>query len=130
MSTELIVAGAIVALSGFWLVGLASISAFAPATASRFLSGFAASARAHYLEQALRIIAGTGFILFAPEMRFPLFFQIAGWILVITSLGLLALPWQLHNRFAAWAVPFATRHLKLYALGAALLAGFIFYAML
>lgn len=123
-------AGLIVMLAAVWLTGLALISFIAPQTASRFLSGFASSARAHYFEQVLRIIAGAGFILFAGEMRFTAFFLVFGWVLVVTSVGLLAVPWQLHNRFAQWAVPLATRHLKLYALGAALLAAFTFYAML
>lgn len=125
-----LVAGAVVMLTGLWLVGLAAMSAFAPKKAARFLSGFASSAGAHYLEQALRIVAGAGFILFATEMRFTDAFRLFGWVLVITSTGLLVIPWQWHQRFATWAVPFATRNLKLYAAGAALLAVVIFYAML
>lgn len=123
-------AGIVVILAGLWLLGLAVTSALAPQAAARFLSGFASSARAHYLEQALRITGGAGFLLYAQQMRFTTVFEVFGWVLVITSLGLLAMPWRLHARFAQWAVPLAIRHLKFYALGAALLAAFIFYAML
>lgn len=123
-------AGIVVLLAGLWLVGLAFISAFAPQTAARFLSGFAATARAHVLEQILRIIAGAGFVVFAAEMRFAQFFHVFGWVLILTSAGLLIIPWRIHNRFAQKVVPLAIRHLKVYAAGAALLALVIFYAML
>lgn len=123
-------AGFVVFVSGAWLVGLAALSMFAPQRAAQLLSGFAGSARAHYLEQALRIVAGVGFILYSSAMRLPTVFLVFGWVLVLTSAGLLAVPWQLHGRFANWVVPFVIRHLKLYAGGALLLAAAIFYAML
>ena len=64
-------AGAIVAASGLWLVGLATMIFAAPVRAERFIRGFASSARTHYAEQSLRLIAGVAIIIFAPEMRFP-----------------------------------------------------------
>lgn len=130
MNVTSLAAGFVVTLAGLWLVWLAAMSALAPHKAARFLSGFASSARVHYLEQALRMVAGAGFIVFASQMRHPDVFRAFGWILVITSVGLLAMPWQWHQKFAGWAVPFATRHLKLYAFSAAVLAALIFYAML
>ncbi len=124
------IAGFVVVLAGLWLLALAGTSFILPERATQFLSGYASSARVHYLEQILRIIAGAGFVLHAAEMRYSQIFSIFGWILVITSTGLLLIPWQWHNRFAGWAVPFAVRHLKLYALGALILAAFIFYALI
>jgi hypothetical protein len=55
-------------------------------------------------------------------MWFPDLFKVFGWILVMTTVGLLLIPWQWHHRFGKWAIPFAIRHLRLFALGASMLA--------
>ena len=125
-----LIGGSIVVASGLWLLGLAAGSAFAPAATARFLSGFASSARAHVLEQALRIVAGAGFIIYAQQMAFTMAFRVLGWVLVGTSVVLLLLPWRWHQRFASRVVPLAQRHLLLYALASLLLGLFIFYSML
>jgi hypothetical protein len=44
-------------------------------------------------------------------------------------MGLLLIPWQWHHEFAKWAIPLATRHMKLFGFGAAALAAFIFYGV-
>lgn len=46
--------------------------------------------------------------------------RLFGWVLITTSIGLALVPWQLHQRFASWSVPRATRYLPL--IGAASLA--------
>lgn len=122
-------AGVLVVASGLWLVGLAVAILVTPARAERFLRGFASWARAHYTEQALRLVAGTAIILFAPEMRFPDVFRVFGWLLVLTAAGLLLIPWQWHNRFGEWVIPFVIQYMKFYALGAFALGAFILYGM-
>ena len=122
---EVVVVGA-----GLWLVGLALFIVVRPAIAERFLMKFASSARAHYLEQALRLLAGSAIVIAAERMKFPGAFAIFGWVLVATALGLLIVPWKWHNRFGSWAIPFAIRNIKLYALGAFSLGCLILYAVL
>ena len=58
-------------------------------------------------------------------MLFPGFFIILGWVLVMTTVGLFAVPWQWHRRFARWGVPYATRHLRLLAVASFAFGGFI-----
>ncbi|MDH3283687.1 MAG: hypothetical protein OEQ13_03030 [Acidobacteriota bacterium] len=123
-------AGLVVVMTGLWLVGFALSIVVAPERAARFLSGFASSARAHYTEQVLRLIAGTAIVIFAAQMRFSDAFRIFGWIIVVTTSGLLLIPWQWHHRFGQWAIPLAIRHIKLYALGAFVLGAFMLYAVL
>ena len=123
-------AGIMVVASGLWLVGLPIVILVAPGQAERFLTGFASSARTHYTEQVLRLSAGVGFILFAPEMRFADQFRIFGWLLVLTATGLMLTPWQWHHRFGKWAIPLAIKYMKLYALGSFALGMFILYAVL
>lgn len=88
-----------------------------------FLGGFAASARAHFLELLLRILAGLAFVQLAPGSAWPPALHAFGLLLIVTSTLLLFVPWRLHRRFAAWAVPMATRWMPGYAL-ACLLAAF------
>jgi len=123
-------AGILVALTALWLIGLGGAMLLAPERAARFLSAFASSARAHYTEQVLRLIAGAALVIFAPEMRFPEPFRIFGWILALTAVGLLLVPWRWHHRFGQWAIPLAIRHIKLYALAALGLGAFVLFAAL
>lgn len=108
-------ASIVVLLTGFYLVGLALGLLLSPEGATRFLGGFASSGFIHYLELVLRLIAGGAILLYAPQMLFSGFFVIVGWVLVVTTVGLFAVPWQWHQRFARRAVPYATRNLRLVA---------------
>ena len=115
----------LVSLTGLYLISFALVMLLAPARAKRFLSGFASSAFTHYLELGLRLIAGVAILLYAPQMLFSNFFVIFGWILVVTTVGLFAVPWQWHRRFAQWGVPYATRNLRLVAGASFVLGGFV-----
>lgn len=118
-----LLASIIVLLTGFYLIGLAAVSLFAPARATRFLGGFAGSARAHCTELAVRLIAGGALVLYAPHMRFSGAFAVAGWGLIVTTAALCAVPWRWHRWFARRAVPRAIPHLKLIAVASFLLGG-------
>ena len=115
----------LVLLAGSYLIGLAGLLLVSPARGKRFLGGFASSAFTHYLELVLRLVAGGAILLYAPQMLFPSFFVILGWVLVVTTIGLFAVPWQWHRRFAQWGVPQATRHLKLIAVASFVSGGFV-----
>jgi hypothetical protein len=112
-----LLAPALVVLAALYLLGLGATALLAPTHATRFLSGFAGSARVHYLELSIRLVVGISLVSHAPEMLLPGLFSAFGWALVITTAGLLAIPWRWHQRFAHRAVPQATRHLWLVALG-------------
>lgn len=123
-------APALVALAALYLLGLGAAALVAPARATRFLSGFAGSARAHYLEMSIRLVVGGALVAHAPEMLLPAFFTAFGWVLVITTAGLLATPWRWHQRFAQRTVPRLTRRLWLVALVSLALGAFMLAAVL
>ena len=114
-----------VLLAGFYLIALAGLLLLSPARGKRFLGGFASSAFTHYLELVVRLIAGVAILLYAPQMLFSGLFVILGWVLVVTTISLFAVPWQWHRRFAQWGVPYATRHLRLIAVASFALGGFV-----
>ena len=125
-----LLASILVLLTGLYLIGLAVVLLLSPARATRFLGGFASSAFAHYLELVLRLTVGVAILLYAPQMLFSKFFVICGWILVVTTVGLFAVPWQWHQRFAQWGVPYATRNLWVVASASFVFGGFVIAAVI
>lgn len=126
----LFVSGAVVLGASGFLIGLAALVVLAPDSADRFFRAFASSARAHVLEQSLRLLAGAGFVLYAQRMWLPLVFEVFGWVLVSTAAILLLLPWRLHHRFAQRVIPMVICHKRWYAafslaMGVFVLAGFV-----
>lgn len=121
-------ASAIAVLTGAYFIWLAGLACFAPERAIRFLGAFAGSARAHYLELGARLLVGGSFLLAAPRMLFPAAFTGFGWMLLVTTAPLLAIPWRWHQRIASRAVPMATRHLRLFALASLLIGCFVLSA--
>jgi uncharacterized protein YjeT (DUF2065 family) len=120
-----LLASILVLLAGFYLIGLAGLLLVSPARGKRFLIGFASSAFTHYFELVIRLISGVAILLSAPLMLFSGFFVILGWALVLTTIGLFAIPWQWHRQFAQWGVPYATRHLRLFAVASFVFGGFV-----
>lgn len=113
---------------GLGLIGLAVVIAVKRLLAERFLNLFASSARAHYTEQVSRLVVGTAIVIFSPSMWYSYPFQIFGWLIVVTTIGLLLVPWQWHHRLAERVMPLTIRHLKIYGVAAFALGAFILYS--
>ena len=122
-------AQSVVFLTGLYFCALGVASLFLPGETSQFLLGFASSARAHYAELLIRILVGWSLIYFAPHMSVSVAFWLFGWTLVITSSCLFLLPWQMHRRFAQWAVPQAIRFKTLFGLCSLALGGVVIAAI-
>lgn len=103
--------------AGIYLLTLGLFSIVRPESTRRFLSAFASSAQAHFVELLARLVLGGAFIAAAPGLAFSPLFVVFGWVLVATTLVLLALPWRWHSRFASWSVPIATRNMRLFGIG-------------
>lgn len=112
-----IFAAIVVVVFGFFLIGLACVAFAKPVVAERFFMSFASSARAHYTEQAFRLLIGASIVVLSPVMWQANLFRIAGWLIVISTLGLLLTPWRWHHRFGQQVLPLLARHLRLYAVG-------------
>ena len=123
-----IISGIIVFAFGLGLIALAVVIATKRLLAERFLNLFASSARAHYIEQVSRLVVGTSLVIFSPLMWYSYVFQIFGWLIVITTVGLLLVPWQWHHRLAERVMPLVIRHLKMYGVATFVLGVFILYS--
>jgi hypothetical protein len=128
--------GIVIVLSGIvvvgfclFLIGLAVVIAAKPSLAERFLRSFASSARAHYTEQGLRLLVGAAIVNCASSMWYPELFKLFGWLMVVTTVGLLLVPWRWHQEFGARVMPLMIRHMGWFALGASALGAFVLYGV-
>jgi len=119
------VALGIVVLAGLYLVGLGLAAIFSPRQAGSFLGRFASSARAHFLELAIRLLVGSALVAGSSRMAFTEAFAVLGWVLVGTSVALVVLPWRWHRRFAERVVPPALRHVKLIGICSVAMGGLV-----
>lgn len=117
-----------VLISTVYLIGLATAAFAKPERARRFLHSFASTASIHFIELIIRIIVGTAFILYAPQMKFSGVFTVFGWVLIVTTVVLFFVPWKLHRRFAEWAVPLATKRMMLLGFGSYIAGLFILFS--
>jgi len=124
------VAGAILVAFGLFLVGLTVVVFAKPAIAERFFLSFASSARAHYTEQVVRLLIGASLIIRSAAMWQPRVFWFVGWAIVLSSLMLIATPWQWHHRFGEEVRPMLIRHMKLFAVGLLAFGVLLIYGVL
>lgn len=122
-----IISGIIVFAFGLGLIAFAGVIASKRLLAERFLNLFASSARAHYIEQVLRLVVGASLVIFSPLMWYSYAFQIFGRLFVVTTLGLLLVPWQWHHRFAERVIPLVIHHLEIYGVATFVLGAFVLY---
>jgi hypothetical protein len=124
-----LLAGIVVGGFGIFLIGLAGVVFVKPACAERFFKSFASSARAHYTEQAVRLLIGASIVAYSPVMWQANLFQLVGWVIVVTTVGLLFTPWRWHHRFGQWAIPLVLRNMRLYAMGLFAFGAFLLYGV-
>jgi hypothetical protein len=110
-------AGIVVGGCGLFLIGLTGIVFAKPALAERFFMSFASSARAHYVEQAFRLLIGASLVVLSPAMWQTNMFRLIGWVIVVSSIGLIHIPWRWHHRFGQLVLPMVVRYMRLYAVG-------------
>lgn len=60
--------------------------------------------RQNVIEQGLRILAGAALILRAPASKLPMVFEVAGWLLVASSVLILVAPLRWHGAYGRWWV--------------------------
>ena len=124
-----VVAAVVVVAFGLSLVAFPGVAFSKPAIAERLLSAFASSARAHYVEQAVRLLIGAALVVRSPTMWQPNMFWLVGWAIVFSSAVLLSVPWRWHRRLAERLLPLLVRHLRLYAVGSFVFGALLLYGV-
>lgn len=125
-----IIAGIITCIFSIALIALLVIVLTKKELAISFLTSFASTAKAHYLEQSIRLIAGASILIYSENMLFPKIFNLFGWIFMITSAILMLTPWKWHQSFGKVAMPLVIKNLILYAIAAAAMGMIILYCVI
>ncbi|MEJ0039101.1 MAG: hypothetical protein WDO68_24105 [Gammaproteobacteria bacterium] len=111
----------IVAAAALWLVGVAFLMALRPRYCLHLFEKMSASLersnwRLQFTEQGLRVLAGVALIVRASASKLPLVFEVAGWLLVTSSLLIMVAPIRWHGAYGRWWVtrltPFVIRILS------------------
>lgn len=123
------IAEIVVAASGVFLIGLGGVMLVKPAVTERFIMSFASSQKAHFTEMFFRLVFGVSLVWISVSMWQPQLFRVLAWVIIVSSIVLLALPWQFHQRFGAQVLPLIARYMRLYALGVAAFGGLILYGL-
>jgi hypothetical protein len=124
-----LLSGLVVVASGTFFIGLTMLVFAKPAVAERFFMSFASSARTHFIEQILRVILGGSLVIYSTTMWQPDIFRLIGWAIVVSSVGLMLIPWQWHHRFGKKVLPVLIQHMRLYAIGMFAFGAVILYAV-
>jgi hypothetical protein len=99
----------VVTAAGLWLVGVAVLMAVRPRYCLHVFEKMSANLersnwRLQFTEQGLRVLAGVALIVRAPASKLPLVFEVAGWLLVATSLLIMVAPIRWHGAYGRWLV--------------------------
>lgn len=96
-----------------WLIVVAFLMALRPQYCVHLFEKMSANLersnwRLQFTEQGLRVIAGAALIVRAPVSKLPLVFEVVGWLLVATSLLIMAVPIRWHGAYGRWWVKWLT----------------------
>jgi hypothetical protein len=130
MDYKAILSGTVMVIFGLYLISLLIITILNKKVAVSYFSSFASSARAHYLEQILRLIVGMSMLAFSKSMLYGQFFEIFAWIIILSTIVLILIPWTWHNKLGKWVIPLTIRNLKFYAVSASIFGVFILYCVI
>lgn len=117
----LVASRSILGAVSIFLVLLGMMALGRPFQARRFLLGFAATARKHYAELAMRLVAGGATLVVAPHALHSVALAAFGWLLVLTTVAMAVVPWHVHRRFAEAVVPRALRFLPIIGIASLIL---------
>jgi hypothetical protein len=103
------VAQVVVAAAGLWLIGVAFLMALRPRYCLQLFEKMTSklegsNLRLQFTEQGLRVVAGIALILRAPVSKFPRVLEVAGWLLVASSLLIMVVPARWHGAYGRWWV--------------------------
>jgi hypothetical protein len=124
-----LLSGLVLVASGVFFIWLTVLVFAKPAVAERFFRGFASSVRTHFVEQILRVLLGGSFVIYSTAMWQSDVFRLIGWAIVVSSVGLMLIPWQWHHQFGKKVLPVLIQHMRLYAIGMFAFGAVILYAV-
>ena len=96
----LVLAKCVVIFFAGFIISIGFIMLFNPRKARDILRKAGSTNLINYAEITLRLIPAIAFIACADASKFPLAFEVFGWIMLSTSLILYAIPREIHHKFS------------------------------
>jgi hypothetical protein len=124
-----LLSGLVVVASAATFIGFTALVFVRRAVAEGFLRKFVSSARTHFIEQIFRALLGVSLVIYSSEMWQAEIFRVFGWVIVVTAVVLMLLPWQWHQRLGKIELPIMIRYLRLYAICVFSMGAVILYAV-
>ncbi|MNQ29554.1 hypothetical protein D3C85_428670 [compost metagenome] len=90
----------IILLFGIFFISVGLLMLIAPKKAREILRKAGSTNFINYAEITIRMIPAIGLILYSDFSKFPDFFRIFGWFMLLTSLILYFVPRQLHHNYS------------------------------
>lgn len=78
----------------------------------------------------VRLLLGAALIIAAPESRFPLIFEILGWIAVVAAVAILLMGRERLRKFVAWFGRFSEAMIRVWLLFGIAFGAFLVYGIL
>ena len=95
-----IIAKWIVIIFGLFLIFVGFLMLLAPRKARQTLRKAGSTNFINYAEITIRMIPAAGLVLYSEFSKFPEFFKILGWFMIITSLVLYIVPRRMHHNYS------------------------------
>jgi len=87
---------------GLWMIGLGGFMAVAPRRALAALAAMGGTARVHFGEMGIRVLAGAALMLASGGSRIPQALWLVGAFLVVSAVVLMLLPRRWHSAYSRW----------------------------
>jgi len=85
---------------GIFIISVGVLMLFAPQKARQALKKAASTNFINYAEITIRMIPAAALVLYAYFSKFPAFFKLFGWFMLITSFVLYFVPRRFHHNYA------------------------------
>ncbi len=89
-----------VILFGLFLIFAGFLMLFAPKRARQTLRKAGSTNLINYLEISVRMIPAAALVIISEYSKFPLFFQVLGWFMLVTSITLFLVPRKMHQAYS------------------------------
>jgi uncharacterized protein YjeT (DUF2065 family) len=120
----------LIILFGLIIFLAAGSLALRPRSLTDYLLRHAGDSWMHVLAALVRILMGAALLVYSPLSRFPLTFQILGWIAIIAGVFLALLPPSRFKQLVTWAFDRFGGYARIAGLAAVAFGAFLVYAVL
>ena len=125
-----LVSQVIVLVLGITVFGLSAWGMYSPDSLVKMVTLAMNKSYGMYVAVIVRLILGATLIIVAPVSRFPIVFNVLGWIAIIAAIGLILIGRENIGRIIAWFERFSTSIIRLWLQFGMAFAGFLVYGVL